>query len=103
MRLERALLLESIQRAALVSSLDNNTVKLTFSENALKISASGAEFVEAHESIAVEYDVAPVTITFNGKFLTAPLKAPDEDTICFEFKDAVSPSVIKPTITSVVW
>ena len=51
MRLERALLLESIQRAASVSSLDNNTVKLTFSENALKISASGAEFGEAHERL----------------------------------------------------
>ena len=94
-RLERALLLESIQRAALVSSLDNNTVKLTFSENALEISASSAEFGEAHESIAVEYDAAPVTITFNSKFLTDPLKALDEDTIYFEFKDEVSPGVIK--------
>lgn len=96
-RLERGLLLESIQRAALVSSLDNNTVKLTFNQNLLEISASSAEFGEAHESIAIEYeaDEKPVSITFNSKFLTDPLKALDEDTIFFEFKDEVSPGVIK--------
>ena len=96
-RLERTLLLESIQRAALVSSLENNTVKLTFNQNLLEISASSAEFGEAHESIAVEYeaDDKPISITFNSKFLTDPLKALDEDTIFFEFKDEVSPGVIK--------
>ena len=96
-RLERSLLLESIQRAALVSSLDNNTVKLTFNQNLLEISASSAEFGEAHESIAVEYEAGdkPISITFNSRFLTDPLKALDEDTIFFEFKDEVSPGVIK--------
>jgi DNA polymerase-3 subunit beta len=96
-RLERTLLLESIQRAALVSSVDNGTVKLTFNQNLLEISASSAEFGEAHESIAVEYeaDDKPISITFNSKFLTDPLKALDEDTIFFEFKDEVSPGVIK--------
>ena len=96
-RLERSLLLESIQRAALVSSLENNTVKLTFNQNLLEISASSAEFGEAHESIAVEYeaDEKPISITFNSKFLTDPLKALDEDVIFFEFKDEVSPGVIK--------
>ena len=95
-RLERALLLESIRRAALVSNLDNNTVKLTFNQNLLEVSASGADG-EAHESIAVEYEAGdkPVSITFNSKFLTDPLKALDEDTIFFEFKDEVSPGVIK--------
>ena len=96
-RLERSLLLESIQRAALVSSLENNTVKLTFNQNLLEISASSAEFGEAHESIAVEYeaDEKPISITFNSKFLTDPLKALDEEVIFFEFKDEVSPGVIK--------
>ena len=96
-RLERSLLLESIQRAALVSSLENNTVKLTFNQNLLEISASSAEFGEAHESIAVEYeaDEKPISITFNSKFLTDPLKALDEEVIFFEFKDEVSPVVMK--------
>ena len=95
-RLDRALLLESIQRAALVSSFDNSTVKLTFDQNLLEVFAS-AEFGEAHETIAIEYEAneKPIAITFNSRFLTDPLKALDEDTIFFEFKDEVSPGVIK--------
>ena len=95
-RLDRALLLESIQRAALVSSFDNSTVKLTFDQNLLEVFAS-AEFGEAHETIAIEYEAneKPIAVTFNSRFLTDPLKALDEDTIFFEFKDEVSPGVIK--------
>ncbi len=94
-RLERALLLECIQRAALVSNLDNSTVKLKFGENLLEISASSAEFGEAQESIAIAYEEAPVTIAFNPRFLLDPLKALQDDDIFFEFKDELSPGVIK--------
>lgn len=94
-RLDRALMLECIQRASLVSSLDNNTVKLKFSENLLEISASSAEFGEAQESIAIEYTGNPVTIAFNPRFLIDPLKALQEDEIFFEFKDELSPGVLK--------
>ena len=94
-RLDRALMLECIQRASLVSSLDNNTVKLKFSENLLEISASSAEFGEAQESVAIEYTGNPVTIAFNPRFLTDPLKALQEDEIFFEFKDELSPGVLK--------
>ncbi len=94
-RLERALLLESIQRAALVSNLDNSTVKLKFSENLLEISASSVEFGEAQESIAIAYEETPVTIAFNPRFLLDPLKALQDDDIFFEFKDELSPGVIK--------
>ena len=94
-KLERALLLECIQRASLVSSLDNNTVRLNFSENTLEISASSSEFGEAHESIAIDYTDTPVTIAFNPRYLMDPLKALQDDEIFFEFKDELSPGVIK--------
>ena len=94
-KLERSLLLECIQRASLVSSLDNNTVKLNFCENTLEISASSAEFGEAQESMAIEYTDNPVTIAFNPRFLMDPLKALQDDDIFFEFKDELSPGVIK--------
>lgn len=94
-KLERALLLECIQRASLVASLDNNTVKLNFAENTLEISASSSEFGEAQESMAIEYSDNPVTIAFNPRFLMDPLKALQDDDIFFEFKDELSPGVIK--------
>ena len=89
------MLLECIQRASLVASLDDNTVKLNFGENTLEISASSSEFGEAQESMAIEYSDSPVTIAFNPKFLTDPLKALQDDDIFFEFKDELSPGVIK--------
>ncbi len=94
-KLERSLLLECIQRASLVSSLENNTVKLTFCENTLEISASSAEFGEAHETMAIEYTDDPITIAFNPRFLQDPLRALQDDEIFFEFKDELSPGVIK--------
>jgi len=94
-KLERALLLECIQRASLVSSLDNNTVKLNFGENTLEISASSSEFGEAHETMAIDYSDNPVVIAFNPRFLLDPLRALEEDDIFFEFKDELSPGVIK--------
>ena len=89
------MLLECIQRAALVSSQENNTVKLKFGENVLEISASSAEFGESHETMAIDYNEDPVTIAFNPRFLTDPLRALQEDEIFFEFKDELSPGVIK--------
>lgn len=94
-RVERALWLECIQRASLVSTLDSNTVKLKIGENLMEISASSAEFGEAQETIAIEYNEAPVTIAFNPRFLMDPLKALQEDEVFFEFKDELSPGVIK--------
>ena len=87
--------MECIQRAALVSNLENSTVRLKFGENLLEISASSAEFGEAQESIAIAYEEAPVTIAFNPRFLLDPLKALQDDDIFFEFKDELSPGVIK--------
>ena len=79
----------------MVSSLDNNTVKLNFCENVLEISASSSELGEAQESMAIEYTDAPVTIAFNPRFLMDPLKALQDDDIYFEFKDELSPGIIK--------
>ena len=94
-KLDRSLLLESIQRASLVSTQENNVVKLKFMENVLEISASSAEFGEAQEAMAIDYNEEPVTIAFNPRFLTDPLRALQEDEIFFEFKDELSPGVIK--------
>lgn len=94
-KLERELFLECIQRASLVASQDNSIVKLRISENSLDILSSSAEFGEAHESMAIEYDGPTVEVAFNPKFLIDPLRSLQEDEIFFEFKDELSPGVIK--------
>ncbi|MDR2396684.1 MAG: DNA polymerase III subunit beta [Puniceicoccales bacterium] len=94
-KLERSLLLECIQRVSLVSSQENNTVKLKFGDNLLELSASSAELGEAQEAMAIDYNEDPVTIAFNPRFLSDPLRSLQEDEIFFEFKDELSPGVIK--------
>ncbi|MDR0755868.1 MAG: DNA polymerase III subunit beta [Puniceicoccales bacterium] len=94
-KLERSLLLECIQRVSLVSSQDNNTVKLKFGDNVLELSASSAELGEAQEAMAIDYNEDLVTIAFNPRFLSDPLRSLQEDEIFFEFKDELSPGVIK--------
>jgi DNA polymerase-3 subunit beta len=94
-KLERGLLLECIQRVSLVSSQENNTVKLKFGDNLLELSASSAELGEAQEAMAIDYTEDPVTIAFNPRFLSDPLRSLQEDEIFFEFKDELSPGVIK--------
>lgn len=94
-KLDRQLLLESIQRVALVASENKNSVKLHFSSNTLEISAASAEYGQSHEKIAIVYDGQEVEIAFNPNFLCDPLKALVQDEVYFEFKDELSPGVFK--------
>ncbi|MDR1254659.1 MAG: DNA polymerase III subunit beta [Puniceicoccales bacterium] len=94
-KLERGLLLECIQRVSLVSSQENNTVRLKFGDNLLELSASSVELGEAQEAMAIDYNEDPVTIAFNPRFLSDPLRSLQEDEVFFEFKDELSPGVIK--------
>ena len=95
-RLEREKLLESVQRAALMTDDRNNTIRMTVSKKSqnLEISAK-SESGEAHEPIAVKYDGPEVNIAFNPQYVIEPLRNVTEDEIDFEFKDDMSPGVIR--------
>lgn len=94
-KIDRQLLLESIQRVALVTSENKNSVKLHFMPNVLEISAASAEYGQSHEKIAIAYDGPEVEVAFNPIFLCDPLKALVQDEVFFEFKDELSPGVFK--------
>ncbi|MGE9295096.1 MAG: DNA polymerase III subunit beta [Puniceicoccales bacterium] len=94
-KIERELLAECVQRAALVTSDKNNSVKLKLKDNLLEITGSSPEYGESHESMAISYEGAEVTVAFNPQFLLDPLKALAQDEVYFEFKDELSPGVFK--------
>ncbi|MGA2051978.1 MAG: DNA polymerase III subunit beta [Opitutales bacterium] len=94
-KIERELLAECVQRAALVTSDKNNSVRLKVTKNLLEISAQSPEYGESHESMAIAYDGAEVQIAFNPVFLLDPLHALVQDEVFFEFKDELSPGIIK--------
>jgi len=94
-KIERELMLECVNRAALVTSDKSNSVKLKMGNNLLEISASSSEYGESHESMAIAYDGPEVQVSFNPHFLMEPLKALTKDEVFFEFKDHLSPGMFK--------
>ena len=94
-RIERELFLQSIHRAALVTTDKSNQVKIQISNNLMELSASSPDFGESHESMAIEYSGPDLQVAFNPQFIMDPLKALTKDEIFFELKDEVSPGVFK--------
>ena len=94
-KIERELFLECVHRAALVTSEKSNSIKLKISKNLMEIMGSSAEYGESHESMGIAYDGPDVQIAFNPIFLMEPLRALSHDEIFFEFKDELSPGLVK--------
>jgi DNA polymerase-3 subunit beta len=94
-KIERELLLDCVQRAALVISEKSQKVKLRLSENLLEIYASSQEYGESHESMAIAYTGGEVNVAFNPQYLVEPLKALTKDEVFFEFKDELSPGLFR--------
>lgn len=94
-KVERELLSECVQRAALVTSDKNNSIKLKLGNNLLEITGSSPEYGESHESMAIAYEGSEVQVAFNPGFLLDPLRALSKDEVYFEFKDELSPGVFK--------
>ncbi|MCL4108402.1 UNVERIFIED_CONTAM: hypothetical protein GTU68_046095 [Idotea baltica] len=93
--IEREVLLNATKRVALLASEKSNSVKLTFENDTLKISANSPEIGEAEETLHIKYDGPTITIAFNPEFLMAPLRALDQDEIFIDLIDDMSPGVIK--------
>lgn len=91
---EREMFLRSVDFAAKVTTDKNNSVHLNISPNTLEVAANGGEN-EASNKIAVQYEGAEMKIAFNPQFLSDPLKALTRDTVVFEFKDELSPGLLK--------
>ena len=73
--LGREELLHALRRAEIMTSEKSNSVKLTFGENNLAITANTPEVGEARESMAVNYKGKEISIAFNPAYLMDPLKA----------------------------
>jgi len=61
----------------------------------MEISCESPEYGQAHETIAIAYEGPSVGVSFNPQFLMDPLKAVAKDEVFFEFKDELSPGVLK--------
>lgn len=92
--IEREMFLRSVEFVAKVTTDKNNSLHLNITSNSLEVVATGGEN-EASNKIAVQYEGPEMRIAFNPQFLSDPLKALTQDIVVFEFKDELSPGVIK--------
>ena len=53
------------------------------------------EFGESSVTLNVEYEGPEITVAFNPQFILDPLRALTRDEVIFEFKDELSPGVIR--------
>lgn len=92
---EREVLLGAVRRVSLLVNEKTNSIKFTFEEDRLAISANSPEIGEAEETIDVRYQGPRLAVAFNPEFVMAPLRNLDQDEIFIDLIDESSPGVIK--------
>lgn len=93
--ISREHLLETTRRVAILSSDKSNSVKLSFTENQIEVSANSPDIGEAQEVLEVAYTGPDMQIAFNPEFLQAPLRALDDDNVYLDLIDEMSPGVLR--------
>jgi DNA polymerase-3 subunit beta len=90
----RACLGDALKRIALLSADKTNAVKLSLSENLLRITANNPDLGEAKDDIEVAYRGQPLTVGFNARYIQDVLAAMDTDEVTLEMGDEHSPGVL---------
>ncbi|ADL49793.1 DNA polymerase III subunit beta [Clostridium cellulovorans] len=92
----RASLLNSIERASLVSKdASSNLIKFNISEDNIVIT-SNSQLGDVREEVSIKLLKGnELQIAFNSKYLIDALKIMEEETITLQFTSAVSPCIIK--------
>ncbi len=93
--IEREVLLNAVKRVSLLVNEKTNSIKFSFDDHRLAISANSPEIGEAEEIIDVKYDGPKLTVAFNPEFVMAPLRNLDQDEVYVDLIDESSPGVIK--------
>ena len=85
--LDRVLILQALQRAAILSNEKFRGVRFVLTEKNLRIISSNNEQEEAQEDIETDYHGAALDIGFNVNYLLDGLNNAVADTITFSFGD----------------
>jgi DNA polymerase-3 subunit beta len=87
-------LMEGLKRIALLSADKSNAVKVSLSENLLRITSHNPDLGEAKDDVEVAYKGPEMTIGFNARYLLDVLGALDTDEVSLELGDEHSPGVL---------
>ena len=90
----RVRLFESLKRIALLSAEKSNAVKLTLSDNLLRITAQNPDLGEAKEDLEIAFKGNTITVGFNARYLLDVLSVMENDEVLLELGDEHSPGVV---------
>jgi DNA polymerase III subunit beta len=91
----RSAFMAALRRVSVMAEERNKPVKLLLRPGALVLSAASHDLGEAEEALQVQYSGDEVTIGFNSRYVLEALAPIETDDIVFEFKDGLSPGVVK--------
>jgi DNA polymerase III subunit beta len=92
--LERTLLLQTLQRAAILSNERFRGVRVSLAPGALKIACTNNEQEEAEEEIDVVYEGGPVDIGFNINYLLDVLATLSSSEVNIAFQDSAASALL---------
>lgn len=101
--LDRETLLTTVRRIGLLTSEKSSSVKLSFTKDALVLSANSPDVGEARESIAVKYRGKDFAVAFNPEYILDPLRSLADDEVHFDFVDETSPGVLRVNSSSFLY
>jgi DNA polymerase-3 subunit beta len=91
----RQALIAALRRVSVLSEERTRPVKVTVGQGVLRLSAYHPDFGEAEEALEVDYQGEEVSIGFNSRYLLDALGAQGDEQSVFEFKDGLSPGVVR--------
>lgn len=95
-RLKTKSLLNSIERAALLSQSEkNNLIKLSI-KNDVMVITSNTDRGNVYEEVSIELEGSYLDIAFNSRYIMEGLKNIDSEEIYMEFTTNVNPCIMKP-------
>ena len=95
---DRNTIVTACKRVAVFANTGTSLLKLSLSENKIKISAQDIDFsTSAEESIDCSYTGTPMAIGFKAPFLIEILNSVSSDEVLIELADAARAGLIMPT------
>ncbi|MGH7326102.1 MAG: DNA polymerase III subunit beta [Candidatus Rokuibacteriota bacterium] len=93
--LKRLALAAALRRVSVMAEERNKPVRLVLASGSLTLSAASHDLGEAEEALEVDYTGAELTIGFNSRYILDALAPMEHDDVLFEFKDGLSPGVLR--------
>lgn len=87
---------DALKRISLLSLEKSSAVKLTLSENQLRVAATNPELGEAKDDLAVTYNGPTMSVGFNARYFLDVLGAMDTAEVSVELGEEHGPAVLHP-------